>query len=84
MTYETSASFQISELYQTALFEALPGSCILLQNNVPHFTVLAATPEYLQQTGYKKESIIGNGFSKCLLQTLMILQIREQGTSWIL
>jgi PAS domain S-box-containing protein len=61
MTYDTSTPFQIPELYYIALFEALPGSCILLQNNPPHYTVLAATPEYLAQTGYRKEAIIGKG-----------------------
>ena len=33
----------------------------MLQNNAPHYTVLAATPEYLAQTGYRKEAIIGKG-----------------------
>jgi PAS domain S-box-containing protein len=61
MTHEIySAAFEADSLY-TALFEALPGSCILLQNNAPHYTVLAATPEYLAQTGYRKETIIGKG-----------------------
>ncbi|HVG16147.1 MAG TPA: PAS domain S-box protein, partial [Chitinophagaceae bacterium] len=49
------------ELHYTSLFEALPGSCILLQNNAPYYSVLAATPEYLAQTGYRKEAIIGKG-----------------------
>lgn len=61
MTHESSTSFQIPEQFYTTLFEALPGSCILLQNNAPHYTVLAATPAYLAQTGYRKEFIIGKG-----------------------
>lgn len=49
------------QMQYTALFEALPGSCILLKNNPPHYTILAATPEYLKQTGYAKEVMVGKG-----------------------
>ena len=66
MTYESSTSFQIPELYYTALFEAMPGNSILLQNDTPKFTILAATPEYLAQTGQAKEAIIGSGFFEVL------------------
>jgi PAS domain S-box-containing protein len=61
MNHEFSTSFEIPGLYFTSLFEALPGNCILLQNDAPRYTVLAATPEYLEVTGYKKDAIIGKG-----------------------
>lgn len=60
MTYEPS-SFQIPELYYTALFEAMPGCNVLVRNDPPRFTILAATPAYLKQTGYTKEAMIGKG-----------------------
>ncbi|HUQ67814.1 MAG TPA: ATP-binding protein [Flavitalea sp.] len=45
----------------TDLFESLPGSCILLQIDAPHYTILAATPEYCVQTVTTKEYLIGKG-----------------------
>ena len=60
MTFETS-TFQITEECYTAIFEALPESCILVQTNAPCYTILAASPEYLAQTGTTKEAIIGKG-----------------------
>ncbi|TCJ12161.1 PAS domain-containing protein [Flaviaesturariibacter flavus] len=47
------------DYFTEALFEALPGSCILLQNNAPLYTVLAATPAYLAQMGCRKEALLG-------------------------
>ena len=44
-----------------SLFEALPGSCILLRNDAPRYTVLASSPEYLKQTGSTVETLIGKG-----------------------
>ncbi|HZH37238.1 MAG TPA: PAS domain-containing protein, partial [Flavisolibacter sp.] len=38
-----------------------PGNCILVQNDAPTLTILAATPSYLQETGYTKEAMIGKG-----------------------
>jgi hypothetical protein len=66
MTYDSPTSFQIPELYYTALFEAMPGNSILLQNDTPKFTILAATPDYLAQTGQAKEALIGSGFFEVL------------------
>jgi PAS domain S-box-containing protein len=61
MTYETSTSFQIPEPYYTTLFEAMPGHSVLVQTDDPKFTMLAATPAYLQQVGFTKKAIIGKG-----------------------
>ncbi|OLY91794.1 PAS domain S-box-containing protein [Cnuella takakiae] len=61
MIQEPSTEFQIPEPYYTNLFEALPGSCILLQTDAPRYTILATTPEYLVQTGRTKEQLIGKG-----------------------
>ena len=61
MTYETQINSDKLEVHYTSLFESLPGSCILLKNDAPHFTILASTPEYLAQTGTTKDSIIGKG-----------------------
>ena len=33
----------------------------MLQNNAPHYIILATTPEYTKQTGYTKEAFIGKG-----------------------
>ncbi len=49
------------DVHYTTLFEAMPGSCILLGNDAPHYTILAATAEYLKQSGTTKEGIIGKG-----------------------
>lgn len=61
MKQEFSMSFQIPEQMYTALFDAMPGNCVLVKNDPPTFTILAATPAYLQQTGYTKEAMIGKG-----------------------
>lgn len=61
MTYESiSPSVGASVLY-TALFEALPGNSILVQADAPRFTVLAATPGYLHNSGHTKKTLIGKG-----------------------
>ena len=61
MSFESLSDFQIPEPYYTMLFEAMPGQCLLVKADAPKFTILAATPAYLAQTGYGKASIIGNG-----------------------
>lgn len=59
MTYESASSFQIPEPYYTALFDAMPGNSVLVKNDEPKFTILAATPGYLKQAGHTKETLIG-------------------------
>ena len=65
MTSETLASFQIPEKYYTTLFNALPGIRYLLQNNAPHFTILAVTDGLLDTVGLTREDLVG----KNLLET---------------
>ena len=51
------------------VFETLPGKCVLLQNDAPHFTILAATASYLAASKIGKHSLIGKGiFDKDLLR----------------
>ena len=61
MTNENLIASDKLEVPYTSLFEALPGSCILLKNNAPLFTILASTREYLNQTGTTKDGIVGKG-----------------------
>jgi hypothetical protein len=61
MINEYSTVFQIPELYYKILFEALPGYNVLVKTDEPKFTILAATPGYLYQTGYTKEALTGKG-----------------------
>lgn len=61
MTYETQISLDSLQVHYLSLFEALPGSCILLKTDTPHYTILATTPDYLVQTGIARESLIGKG-----------------------
>jgi PAS domain S-box-containing protein len=61
MTYESSATIQIPELYYTALFEAISGNNVLVRTDAPLFTILAASPSYKQQTGSTEETLIGKG-----------------------
>lgn len=44
-----------------AFFEALSESSILLQNNAPKYTILAASPEYIAMIGITKDNLIGKG-----------------------
>jgi signal transduction histidine kinase len=59
MTYDLT----LSNLYEKAayikLFDALAGHNLLLQANAPQFTILAATPQRLQDVGMTKEDVIG-------------------------
>lgn len=61
MTYENRTATELLEVHYTSLFDAMPGSFILLKNDAPIYTILASTPEYLKQTGTTKEGIIGKG-----------------------
>ncbi|MGB8194725.1 MAG: PAS domain S-box protein [Chitinophagaceae bacterium] len=61
MKYENQIASHKPEVYYSSLFEAMPGSCILLNNDAPIYTILASTPEYLSQTGTTKEGIVGKG-----------------------
>jgi signal transduction histidine kinase len=54
--------FHIPEEYYTTLFEALPDKSLLVKADAPRFTILAAAPAYLKQTGYTKEAVTGKGF----------------------
>lgn len=60
MTPEPFHPFQIPDQYYTALFEAMPGNSLLI-NNDSAFTILAATPAYLEEVGYTKDELIGKG-----------------------
>ncbi|TDH24617.1 PAS domain S-box protein [Segetibacter sp. 3557_3] len=60
MTYD-SIPFQLAETSYIALFEALPGNHVLVQNDPPRFTILAVTPGYLKQTDLSKAALIGKG-----------------------
>ncbi len=59
MTTDTSEFNSLVSL--TSLFEAMPGNCILLLNDAPKFTILAATPSYLITSGYSNRTLIGKG-----------------------
>jgi hypothetical protein len=61
MTYDSQVRSESLEVPYPSLFEALPGSCILLKCDAPRYTILATTPEYLVQTGTTKECLIGKG-----------------------
>ncbi|WP_165871590.1 PAS domain-containing protein [Flaviaesturariibacter flavus] len=50
-----------AEISYSALFEAMPGSSVLLRNDAPRFTIVAATPAYIAQTGYPGEYLVGKG-----------------------
>lgn len=60
MTDETSMALQGPDINYESLFEALPGSFILLKNN-PQYTIITATPDYFLITGTSKEGITGKG-----------------------
>ncbi len=43
------------------LFESIPGNNVLLKNDAPKFTIVAATKEFAIIAGKKKEQLIGKG-----------------------
>ena len=61
MPNETQVPLDRPEVPYSSLFEAMTGSCILLRNDTPRYTILAATPGYLAQTRTTKEGIVGKG-----------------------
>lgn len=60
MTYESITATFGDELLYAALFEAISGNSVLLKND-ERFTILAATPAYVEQSGYTHEYLIGKG-----------------------
>ncbi len=46
---------------EVRLFEAVPGNNLLVNNNPPYFTMLAATDSYIELTGKNKQELIGFG-----------------------
>ena len=44
-----------------ALFNALPGSSLLLRTDAPRYTIMPATSRYLADTSTTKEQLIGRG-----------------------
>src|SRR5687767_1053142 len=69
MTNENPVTSQIPEMYYTTLLEALDGNIVLIQNDPPRYTILAATPSYLQLTGRTKNDTVGKGFFEDLPTT---------------
>jgi PAS domain S-box-containing protein len=61
MSYERFPSLLTDEHIYSALFEAISGNSILVYNDTPRFTVLAATPEYLNSSGHTRQTLIGKG-----------------------
>jgi PAS domain S-box-containing protein len=45
----------------TAVFESMPGLCMLLDIDAPKFSILAVTKDYLVETEKTKEELIGHG-----------------------
>jgi PAS domain S-box-containing protein len=64
MMNETLASQQEQEVHYSLLFDAMQGNSILLKKNASHYTIIAATPGYLINTGTQKEDIIGEDVFK--------------------
>lgn len=61
MAYELyNAAIEVDTLY-TTLFNALPGSSILLKTDAPRYTIIAVTPRYLIDTGTQEKDMIGKG-----------------------
>ncbi|RYY89247.1 MAG: PAS domain S-box protein [Chitinophagaceae bacterium] len=58
--YPLSAVTGVDVSYNS-LFEAISGSSVLLKNDAPHFTIIAATPAYAEQSGYSREYLVGKG-----------------------
>lgn len=61
MTQDSMTPGVSSALPFAALFEALSESSILLQNDAPRYTILAASPEYVAVIGMTKEYLVGKG-----------------------
>lgn len=59
MTYDTILPNAGETAAYIKLFDALSGHNLLLQANPPEFTILAATPQRLQDVGMTKEAVIG-------------------------
>ncbi len=59
MTNDDSSSHLGEKVAYIKLFDALAGHNLLLEANPPHFTILAATQQRLQEVGMKKEAVIG-------------------------
>ncbi|WP_207492603.1 PAS domain-containing sensor histidine kinase [Aridibaculum aurantiacum] len=49
-----------NELVYARLFNAMPGSSILIKTSAFQFTIIASSDEYSQQTGISKEALVGN------------------------
>ncbi len=59
MAYDTTFYGVDEKAALIRLFDALAGHNLLLEANPPHFTILAATPQRLQDVGMSKEAVLG-------------------------
>ncbi|MDQ3278418.1 MAG: PAS domain-containing protein [Bacteroidota bacterium] len=59
MTYDSSLSSLYEKAAYIKLFDALAGHNLLLEANPPLFTILAASPQRLQDVGMTKEAVVG-------------------------
>lgn len=50
-----------------AVFQSMPGICVLLDIDKPKYTILAVTNEFLEQTEKTREAIIGRGIFEVFL-----------------
>ncbi|WP_207494474.1 PAS domain S-box protein [Aridibaculum aurantiacum] len=58
---ESSTSLQIPMANYTMLFEAMAGNDVLLQADAPIFTIIAATPSYIEQSNSSRDAMFGKG-----------------------
>ncbi len=62
MNYEIfNVADQTDALYE-AIFDALPGSTLLVKADLPRFTIVAATARYLAGTACRRQDLLGKGF----------------------
>ncbi|MDB5197860.1 MAG: domain S-box protein [Flaviaesturariibacter sp.] len=61
MTHESIQPYLATDALYAPLFDALGGNSVLLRADPPKYTILAATPQYLSDTGKRKEELLGKG-----------------------
>ena len=60
------------------LFEAVPGSSVLLLPNTPLFTVVAVTEAFVQASGRRKNELIGKGFFEAFPELTSVTETEDE------
>jgi signal transduction histidine kinase len=69
---------QTLEVNFKAVFNAMPGRNVLLLPDIPFFTIVALSDDYIKAAGLPREELLGSGIVKILSETTSTTEVNQK------